>query len=347
MGAIMKEAELVKLLAQRIWSERDRLTHVETNERTMRHAALEYPVALTLPGYIRITLDHGNWTVKVDMAGHPRKLDLRRDSYCLLRTWRAVQTMGMIEAMGHVEDPQEIAIGRLSMIDKMRIATGGTPKRSPGQNAPERLDEILADRIAAGGYVVAPERKSQNGLKDIEGNWFEFPDIAVSAGKRFTLDGDVRHVFVEEKTWGNVLITGSKTLRAMDMAQSGAHASALGLAGRARIYLPATGNARIARIARLCRTAVEMEPDLVDSRGTAIRPLIEKHLPDLLRKHAATAAVAPAEQMAAIDADLDRGVEIIRIATEDALARLADDRREDLLTQLRFLEARHPTAVAV
>jgi hypothetical protein len=105
------------------------------------------------------------------------------------------------------------------------------------------------------------------------------------------------------------------------------------------------GNATAARVLRLCREAVAAEPDLTDALGTPIRPLVDQHLPELMRRHAAAGAIAQDSELAGIDAELMEGIDRVRRTVEEALSCSAVTRRQALKTQLAFLELRHPDPV--
>jgi hypothetical protein len=81
---------------------------------------------------------------------------------------------------------------------------------------------------------------------------------------------------------------------------------------------------------------------MTDAAGNLMAPLVEKHLPDLMRRHAAASKDAPADMLAGIDDDLAKGLEIVRRTIEQAVSLKSGEKRDALRTQLRFLEMRHP-----
>lgn len=134
--------------------------------------------------------------------------------------------------------------------------------------------------------------------------------------------------------------------RGLQRRASTSLATALGMALDLPAHLPMPrGNAQAARVLRLCREAVAAEPDLVDSLGTPIRPLVDQHLPELMRRHAAASAIAADCDLAGIDADLMEGIDRVKKAVEEALSCSAVTRRQALRSQLAFLELRHPDPV--
>jgi hypothetical protein len=115
--------------------------------------------------------------------------------------------------------------------------------------------------------------------------------------------------------------------------------------GTADPLLPAPvveGNGRLTRLLSLCHQALAQDPDLADAAGTPMRPLIEAHVPDLLARHQAAVETADPADIAAIDRDLEAGIEIVTGSMREALSRHADDRRRALSEQIAFLQYRHP-----
>jgi len=102
------------------------------------------------------------------------------------------------------------------------------------------------------------------------------------------------------------------------------------------------GNARATRIAELARQVLLEDPNLQDSSGSPLRKLIEEHMPRLLATHRDNAATARTSDIAEIDGALDRGLDIVARELGEALDRIADRKLDDLRTELRFLESRHP-----
>lgn len=349
MTGIVKDGAFARVLGDRLWEQRDTAGIVH-GPRDEDHAVMEYRTDIRLAGDISMRIRPGAWDVTADMGGHERHFT-HYDATMVIRVWRAIQCLRIAEALGDTQDPATTAATPQSLGEKVLRGMGVRPAIWGGRNMDRRLDELLAAIVARGAYENRKETQTSCTLFGEIGTkratWTQVGnDVSFSIGSTFGMDGDRHHIVVKHTEWGNVQIEGPKTRKAMQIARSKAHAGALGAQTAVRtIAFPPTGNARIARIANLCRSAVELEPDLVDEDGSSIRPLVERHLPDLLRRHAETAAVADARDLAGLDEDLERGVEIVRRATENAVALLADRRRDGLLTQLRFLETRHPSAV--
>lgn len=102
------------------------------------------------------------------------------------------------------------------------------------------------------------------------------------------------------------------------------------------------GNARATRIAELARQVLLEDPNLLDSSGSPLRRLVEEHMPRLLATHRDNTATARTSDIAEIDGALDRGLDIVARELGEALDRIADRKLDDLRTELRFLESRHP-----
>jgi len=103
-----------------------------------------------------------------------------------------------------------------------------------------------------------------------------------------------------------------------------------------------TGSARLTQALRLCHQALQIDPDLQDLSGTPLRPLLERDVPELLRRHRLASDTADARDTDAIDAELEQGISRICGAIDEGLSRIASDRRNALREQLAFLEMRHP-----
>jgi hypothetical protein len=102
------------------------------------------------------------------------------------------------------------------------------------------------------------------------------------------------------------------------------------------------GNARATRLADLARQVLQEDPDLLDSSGSPLRKLVVEHMPRLLATHRDNTATARTSDIAEIDGALDRGLDIVARELGEALDRIADRKLDDLRTELRFLESRHP-----
>ena len=339
----MKDDELANALARRIWEERA-VVHWE-DRRDQPHSPDVPDTTLRLMEGITLRITRSPWRIRVDMAGHRRDLEYYSATK-VVQAWRAAQAAGVLLEMGDAENPDMLLLGENGPMRRFKAMLGIAPKPDFG-NIPIRLDALLADRVQRGVTQRMDRTFRTCTLSgepfDAEIMWHDAGDgVVFSSQTRFTLDGTDRYLSVMHPAWGTFEIPCHRTGRSLRERRDRAHAGLLANQAPAVLPPPPSGNARIARVARLCQRAIALDPDLTDGNGAPIRPLVERHLPELLRIHAEAAATAPAERLEEVDADLERGVETIRRAVEEALLLLHDRRRDDLATQLRFLEARHP-----
>lgn len=103
---------------------------------------------------------------------------------------------------------------------------------------------------------------------------------------------------------------------------------------------PTAPTARIARIVRTAEKVLAERPDLVDDQGARVDDLVRRHVPRLLQRHAEAAATAPLEQVAAVDAELEKGIEDVRRSVESALELAHDEAMDELAKEIRFLALR-------
>lgn len=360
--AIMKPTRIAELVAERMWRDRDQIRRPVLREAgeyvdlaTQGHDLpdVEYDARVVLPGEIVIEIRNVHEPINLIMAGHSTRLE-RFDAYRIRRTWRAVQAAAILETMDPGVDLDAVRVRRGGdLFERITRPLGDllgyVPARWPGQNVAEELDDRIAGEISHGRYERREGTRPWVGFDGQTGTrrviWHQMRDgVSFLVGSELSLEGEVGYLMASHPDHGHVRLDGVRSLRAFKRRQSMAFSSTL-TGGTARtIHLPQTGNARIARIARICRDAVTVDPDLRDARGTPLLPLVQTHLPDLLRRHAAAARNAPAESLGTIDADLDKGVGIIRRAIEEGMAISTDARIGELRDQLRFLETRHPDA---
>jgi hypothetical protein len=342
----MKDAALSAMIGYRIWEQRSYLEWREA-ERDEEHSTIEYPTVLLLPGDIRLEIEPASWKATVEMGGHVRRLENWHASE-VIRAWRAVQAWNIALELGETMDPAAVMRGRLGAADLAMVCIGRGPRRWGGQNMVEHLDRLLSERSLSGRIsrldtTQTITRIFSNETYQARTSWYDVGDgVLFAIDTSWDLHGTKWHLVVKHARHGNVIVPCRLTKKAVEKVRGEAFDAVLNAS--APLALPATagGNARIARIAMLCREALAIDPDLADRSGMPIRPLVERHLPDLLARHAEAARISPSARLAEVDADLDRGVEIVRLAVEEALTVLSDRKRSDLATQLRFLESRHP-----
>lgn len=90
----------------------------------------------------------------------------------------------------------------------------------------------------------------------------------------------------------------------------------------------------------LVRRAVRIDPDLTDALGNPIAPLLTRHVPRLLEVYGQAMETADDSQHAEIEQEILEGLELVRRATEEGLARHGDERRQALRNEIAFLRMR-------
>ena len=101
-----------------------------------------------------------------------------------------------------------------------------------------------------------------------------------------------------------------------------------------------TADARINRLVDAGRRALQMDTDLVDDAGARIDHLIDVHVPALLDSHAKASRCACLEDLDIVDADLARGIEMVRRSIDEGLRRVRTAAADRLRTEVAFLRAR-------
>ena len=110
-----------------------------------------------------------------------------------------------------------------------------------------------------------------------------------------------------------------------------------------------TGNPVAAKEISIARKLIARYPRMKDASGTPIAPLVEEHLPRLLRIHAEAIESATATdeideaKLKSIQGDFDEGLAVITRAILEGLEAEQKKTRDDLSVEIRFLEARHPS----
>lgn len=110
-----------------------------------------------------------------------------------------------------------------------------------------------------------------------------------------------------------------------------------------------TGNPVAAKEISIARKLIARYPRMKDASGTPIAPLVEEHLPRLLRVHAEAIESATATddideaKLKSIERDFDEGLAVITRAILEGIEAEQKKTRDDLTVEIRFLEARHPS----
>lgn len=98
------------------------------------------------------------------------------------------------------------------------------------------------------------------------------------------------------------------------------------------------GSERADRLTAAARKALARDPDLADAAGTPIAALVDTHLPRLVETHQR----AQPSVRAQADEELQRGLDIVSRAIGESIDGLAGRDLDDLRTEVRFLQSRHP-----
>lgn len=343
----MREPDMSGAVADALWRSRAAL-RVGHDDRGRVFAKEEGDAVLILPDGGTVHVERSRRRVIAEVGGQ-RMVWCGNDGHEVLDAWRGIQAAGLLAVLGG--DPDAPATPPQGALRRLAARIGVHTRRArPWKAAFAALDAKLAGRIAADGVV-----RIDGGNLPVDGE-AEDPTNGViwhgvSAAVRIVqasawgFDGERHWILAAHPAWGTTRIEAPLTLAILHRLAGAAVAQALAALPDASAAVPAaavTGNARIARIQEICAHALLREPGLTDRAGTPIRPLVEIHLPELLRVHAAAASTAPADGLAAVDAALERGVETIRLAVDEALRALHGRDVADLAVQLRFLELRHP-----
>jgi len=334
----LKPTHLADLVARILWEQKPAGVLDPKEFSPSVGPAIETSVTVLLPGEGMAVIRPEHHLVDVEVERHLTVVE-RFDAHKIIRTWRALRALGVLHSFGETRSPPEISKAMVTPLQAVIRKIGFAKQMWAGANIDRALDRRLSSEIAAGRYqlevVALAEGRRRRGYHIAGGH-------ALTIRTKFLLDGERQSAIVREPSGIMFEIPCEQIFAALERVKQ--HAIAANLLGQQRLdaAVPPIGGARVAEIAKLCRHAVELDPELEDSRGVPIRPLVEQHLPELLRRHAAAAQAAHGNERAEIDSDLNQGVEIIRKATEDALGRLSEKRRDDLREQLRFLEMRHP-----
>ena len=98
------------------------------------------------------------------------------------------------------------------------------------------------------------------------------------------------------------------------------------------------GTERADRLIAVARKALARDPDLTDALGTPIADLVETHLPRLMETHRRSQPSVRAQA----DEELQRGLDVVSRAIGESIDELAGRDLDDLRTEVRFLQSRHP-----
>jgi len=95
-----------------------------------------------------------------------------------------------------------------------------------------------------------------------------------------------------------------------------------------------------ADVIALVAKAVRLDPNLTDGLGNPIAPLLTQHVPRLVEVYRRAIETSEGRDHEAIDLELLEGLELVRRATEEGLAKYSDQRRQELRNEIAFLRMR-------
>lgn len=239
-----------------------------------------------------------------------------RDGIMVAQMLASLHAMDMLRRFGDEDDLiPDREVGRLSMALGLAWSRDTAMRR----NALDRLDRTIAAEVL----------RTRN------------------IGKVLDMDLDARRhcVTVQSRTAGKIVLPLAFRAARDAVQQVLETTITAAIEGTADPLLPAPvvkGNGRLTRLLSLCHEALSQDPDLADAAGTPMRPLIEVHVPELLARHQAAVGTAAPAEIAAVDRDLETGIEIVTRSMREALSRHADGSRRALSEQIAFLQYRHP-----
>ena len=346
---ILQPKDVCDKIGALLWAHRDSievtLDYNEIKPNRGRHSSYPPRPQIRLPGGVTVSLrpDHSyGITLIIAPDGQIMEIEPGYDGR-ILNVFRSIQTLAIVEDLS------------LQDIFPSDIEDDGT---EPCANHSDRLAKAIGAFVerqapfpCTEAYLyVYDEGNPQEVPETVPSIWTSLgQDILLRVEENksaFQSQSKTTRAYISHPKFGVIVVDGDPIRKGLDRRKSASLAAALGMALEIPAPLPMPrGNAKAARVLRLCREAVAAEPDLADANGTPIRPLVDQHLPELMRRHAAASAIAPMEELDAIDAELMEGIDRVRKAVDEALACSAVARRSALRTQLRFLELRHPDAV--
>lgn len=288
---------------------------------------------ITIPSGLMVEINEGSDYVNI-ASGTGYAEHIKEEALCIKRAWQSIQGIAIAETLG-IEVP-DYSNEPVDLRDVLAEAVADMVLR----DIPAKIDQTYTMR----SNIPCPNSKEGFMTYEVATPWKDLGGVWMAYRPRGAYIGDGKDLLaLLHPTMGVLRVPYAPVEKAMERRKRMAFAEALGIAHEQPVHLPMPrGNAQAARVLRLCREAVAAEPELVDAKGTPIAPLVNRHLPELMRRHAEASQSAPADQLAAVDAELMDGIERVRRAVDEALFVSANIKRDALREQLAFLEMRHP-----
>lgn len=328
---VPQDREEGRMIAQAIWDHR----HSAEVER-IEGSSSSFPMTkITFTPAFSISLWHSHNHVSIKSGGHSRQV--RVDSMwndlasVIYDAWSAAQCARMLRTMGLSDeipgDAIDLGKAPYRFLRGMSFYTGMPTQRM----LESRLDAAVADVIARFNPDAEAEAIAVGdglmALRTYGQGVLEHPQhgITTCAKARFPLTAEA-----------------FRTLRDRSLINAISAKPALPAP-----TMPALGNARASRMMQLCAVAVQHNPMLTDASGTRLAPLVETHVPELVRIHREASLHALPQELERIDDDFSEAMEIVCDAVEEGLAAIRGKTQDDLRTQIAFLRSRHPRQTAL
>lgn len=311
-----------------MWEQRATLEiKVTQPDEMMQHV---HPVQFRLAGGITIQVETSMASVDI---GHDKTILEHWDFGRLRFMWRTIYLEKILRKLNDQRDQDEIEKSAYKMSQKIQARLGMKPKVDIDRALRDAVDTKIADQVRVGAYTRRDDAKNRV--------WYHVGnDVCFSFGHDKW--SEVKLLYIHHPEFGTIFIDGDRVRKAFKLRQKEAATAAL--KGQAIPILP-SHNPRLLRLAELCQEAVSLHPEICDANGTPIRPLVERHLPELAKRHIMAMQSASSEERLIIDAELERGIEGVGKSVEEALAMNSDKKRQDLGEQIRFLQMRHPEQI--
>ena len=349
---LLKPKDIADKVSALLWAHRGSLDvsldYDEAVSGRGYHSKYVPTATITLPGGIQVIIRDSHYSRTTVVAPDGQRQDIKMGLDTMIaRVWECLQALAAIEMLG---------------LDDLLPADPEDDGTTPSFTVKERLAEALGRYVERRApvqctgtflkvhYIEETKHRASSTRETRDPSaWSDVSEgvlLQMEAKTDYNGKAQPPIALLSHPVMGRFQMPGAAIQFGLDRRTSTSLAEALGMALELPAHLPMPrGNAQAARVLRLCREAVAAEPDLTDAAGTPIRPLVDQHLPELMRRHAAASAIAPDSDLAGIDADLMTGIDRVKKAVEEALSCSAVARRQALKSQLGFLELRHPDPV--
>ncbi len=270
----------------------------------------------------------------------------------ILRAWNEAQARAILHDMGEIAP-----VPRDSERRRRRGWFRRSPDRTEDGPAVLRLADFVSECIVAREPVrcedtyPAKTTGSEVGVlkyKPAKTETWRSDWDDVGYGLRIIRSGEycgswIDHdgYMVAHDLWGVVPVPAAPVLEALQRRRDASFASSMPTCMRTDAT---TGNAYADMLTSMGRRLLSVDAGIRSRNGSRIDALIERHLPRLVSAHREAARSSPNDRMV-LDRDLACGLELIRTVLDQSFEDQGDEARRVFLTELRFLETRHPEAL--